>query len=217
MDLLPHWPGQTVAVIGAGQSAKTLAPRLCGQCRIIAVNLSFRLTPCADILYAADTGFWSTYRDALKFPGLKLTVKGNYARQLCSAILPIIEIPYNGKGKRITEMIWEPRGRVGSGGGNSGYQAVNLAAQLIGQGGTILMAGLDYGGPHWHEDHHRALGNPSEGQLSEWRRHMDLAYSDLQDRGIKVINLSDISTLRAFPHDEPDRYLLNQVASPLSA
>ena len=210
-EIFPDWTGKTCAVVAGGSSAEHLASVLRGRCKIIVVNLAFRLIPDADILYAADSGFWLHYRDAHKFQGLKLSAD-RVATQHCSAAFHV-DIP-KVQGRRVQDFIREPVGRIGDGGGNGGAQAVNLAVQT--NASTILLAGLDYQGPHWHPDHGRGLRNPSPQQFLRWRKCLDAQAFRLREWGVRVINLSNKSTLRAYPHDEADRYLSDQVDSALS-
>ena len=193
----PNWRGETVAVVAAGSSAQHIAPKLAGRCRIIVINLSFRLMPAADVLYAADSGFWRVYRDAHKFAGVKLAP----ADQRVPGVTEII-IPKDKMGRRVDNMLRAPIGTVGCGGGNGAFQAVNLAAQL--EPARILLVGIDYCGEHWHGAHPPALHNPTPHQFRRWRELLDGEAETLRSWGIEVINLSDVSTLRAFPHASVD-------------
>jgi hypothetical protein len=194
MSWPPDWPpGETIAVVAGGASAQHIAPQLIGRCRIIAINLSFRLVPSADVLYAADSGFWRTYRDAHAFRGIKLAP----ADQRVPGVMEII-IPRDKLGRRVDRMLREPIGTVGCGGGNGAFQGVNLMAQL--RPVRILLAGVDYCGEHWHGPHPRSLHNPTAQQFARWRQMLDAEAETLRSWGIEVINLSTVSTLRAFPH-----------------
>jgi hypothetical protein len=189
--------------VAAGASARDIASKLAGRCKIIVVNLSFRLLPDADVLYAADSGFWRTYRDAYKFVGIKLAP----ADQRVPGVTEI-NIPRDKLGRRVDRMLREPVGTVGCGGGNGAFQAVNLAAQL--QPARILLAGIDYCGEHWHGPHPRSLHNPTVQQFARWRQMLDGEAETLHSWGIEVINLSRISTLRAFPHATVDSIFAHQ-------
>lgn len=84
-------------------------------------------------------------------------------------------------------------------GGNSGYQAVQLAA-LFGAGRIVLL-GYDLqrtaGKSHWHGDHPRPLGNG--GNLSEWASRLDRLAPALAGRGICVTNATRETALRRYP------------------
>jgi hypothetical protein len=200
---LPDWSGRTILIVASGQSAAFLAPALRGLYPTIAINLSVRLIPDADILYAADAGFWSAYRgELLNFCGLKLAADEAASRIDSGVFLVNIR---DGNGPHYQAMRREPIGSIGVGGGNSGFQALNLGAQLVGPGGRVLLAGYDMQGPHWHANHPPSLRNPSTDQLNRWRLAMDAAAPVLEDWGVDVVNLSATSALKGFrkaiPHD----------------
>lgn len=95
-------------------------------------------------------------------------------------------------------------GKVGAGsrtgGGNSGFQALNLAAQF---GATkIILLGFDMRidrGVHWHGRHGDNLNNPREANMPGWRSALDQAAAAFARYGISVINASVVSTLTAYP------------------
>jgi len=194
MIVLPAWGGRTVLVLGAGSSAREIAHRLCGQYPTIAINRSFEIAPTAEILYAADCSFWQHVRAARDFTGLKITCDER-ARPHCPS-LEFVEIPYDRAGKRVTDMQPGPLGTIGSGGGNSGFQAVNIAVQA--GASRILLGGIDYCGDHWHGAHPRPMQNPSPRQFEQWRAAFDAAAPVLAGWDIDVVNLSPVSTLRGF-------------------
>lgn len=77
------------------------------------------------------------------------------------------------------------RGVIGSG-GNSGFQAINIAVQF---GATrIGLVGFDIGGGHWHGPHRKGLKNPTEAEMRRWRTSLDRAISDLSAMGVVVIH-----------------------------
>lgn len=85
-------------------------------------------------------------------------------------------------------------------GGNSGFQALNLAAQFGAR--RICLVGYDMRldrGVHWHGRHRRGLNNPTDRNLVRWRRALDGAAPVLAALGIEVVNCSPVSTLTAYP------------------
>lgn len=89
-------------------------------------------------------------------------------------------------------------GRIGWG-GNSGFQALNLAAVLGCR--RIVLVGYDMhleDGPHWHGRHDGPLNNPLPGKVSQWIQRLDGAAVELRERGIEVINASLNSALTGF-------------------
>lgn len=85
-------------------------------------------------------------------------------------------------------------------GGNSGFQAINLAVQC--GAAKIILIGFDMRldlGLHWHGKHGRGLNNPSERNLARWRRILDASAPRLAELGVSVINCSAVSALEAYP------------------
>lgn len=85
-------------------------------------------------------------------------------------------------------------------GGNSGFNALNLAAQF----GCvkIILVGYDMRidkGLHWHGKHVNALNNPTEKNVYRWRDAVNNAAPLLKSHGIEVLNTSPISTLTNYP------------------
>lgn len=77
-------------------------------------------------------------------------------------------------------------------GGNSGYQAINLAWHF--GAARILLLGYDMRPGHWHGKHPRPLSNYSP--YEEWVRRFRLLAGDLD---IPVVNCTPGSALDAFP------------------
>jgi hypothetical protein len=208
---LPNWVGQTIAVVGSGPSAADIVPRIRDRFPAIVVNRTFEIWPDADILYAADIGFWSYVKHARNFARLKLCCDQRVHR-VCPSV-ELVTIPYDRAGRRVTEMQAGPLGTIGSGGGNSGFQAVNIAAQC--GPARILLVGIDYCGEHWHGPHGQPLRNPSSQQFAAWRDALDAEAPRLERWGIEVINLSPISALKGFRRENCDMF--DQTAAAISA
>lgn len=190
--MIPDWSGWPVYVVAAGQTAAQVAPDIPqGRCKVIAVNRSYELVPWADILYAADTGFWTHYRGARAFAGLKLCSQFSLA---VPSVQPVI-LARGDNGLRENRMIREPVGTIGAG-GHSGFQALNLAVQT--NGNPICLVGFDLCGKHWHPDHATYLRNPADYNLRQWARTLDNQADLLASWGVRVINLSPRSALTRF-------------------
>jgi len=180
-----------------------------GSFRVIAVNRSYQLVPWAECLYAADAGFWKHYK-ATGFKGWRFCADETI--RYIDASVHAVKIARDPKDRRLTEMVAGPIGTVGFG-GNSGYQAVNLAAQFGAR--RILLVGFDYCGAHWHPDHPKTLRNPTGAEFRRWAMDLDRAAGTLKSWGIEVLNLSPVSKLRAFPY--ADSRLFDSGQRPLSA
>lgn len=97
------------------------------------------------------------------------------------------------------EMVLDDPLAIGAG-GNSGFQAINLAVKFGARG--IVLVGFDMRvdrGTHWHGDHQGGLGNPDAGKVDRWRGHLDNAAQALADAGVTIINASMVSALRNYP------------------
>lgn len=84
-------------------------------------------------------------------------------------------------------------------GHNSGFHALNLAAQFGAR--RIVLVGYDASvahGVHWHGKHER-MGNPVASTCEKWRRALDGVAPQLAALGVEVLNASPISALTAYP------------------
>lgn len=196
-DWFPDWAGETVVIVASGPSAKDQPLELArDKARFIVVNSSWQLAPWADMLYACDYRWWNAVNGCPEFTGLKVSIdtratdrgqhpEWNVLRVRCDKTHDNLEL--------------ERPGMIGWG-GNSGFGAINIAAQL--GVAKIILVGFDmslHAGLHWHGIHPPKLGNPRELQLPRWRRAIDRAAEKLVEAKISVYNASPYSKLRAFP------------------
>ncbi len=198
-----EWVGETAAVLASGPSmTREQAEAVRGKCRVIAVSnqgidtldsvtrhVTPAFAPWADVLYSADQKWWKHYREqALKFKGYKVTVTAQRAFDDLLAL------------KRSEDHKWfDPRPTHLCYGGNSGYQAVHLAAHFGVK--RIILLGFDMkngrgGRKHWFGNHPAKLN--SAPVYSGWIRAFDRFAVVLKDLGIEVINCSPDSALRCF-------------------
>jgi hypothetical protein len=189
----PDWRGETVAIIASGPSAKKAGVELLqGRAKVLAINESWQLAPWADALYGCDGRWWQWRGGAPKFKGLKIAyeITGDF-KDIHRVFIP--------DRKRDT-IVMEPLGHIGAG-GNSGFQALNLAAQFGAR--RILLVGFDMRidlGSHWHPPHYPPLSNPHDrDNLPRWRKAIDGASECFSALGIEVINCSDVSMLKSYP------------------
>lgn len=152
----------------------------------IAVNDTFRLAPWADMLYAADSSWWSFHgAEALKFAGLKVTVQESVPHP---AVLGLRHSGAEG---------FDDDPECLRTGGNSGYQAIHIAAHAGAK--RILLCGFDMGGGHWHGDHPKPLRNTPPPTYARWIERFKTLAPELAQRGIAVVNCTPKSALRCFP------------------
>lgn len=95
-------------------------------------------------------------------------------------------------------MLFSEAGLVGDG-GNSGFRAVNIAAQFCPQ--RLVLVGFDMrldGDLHFHGPHPRPLRNPKEKNIIRWRAVLDGVAVELAERGIEVVVAGSASTLSCY-------------------
>jgi len=185
-----RWSGETAFVFASGPSLTQADADACrGLGRAIAVNATFARVPWADVLYAADLRFWRVYDEEIRatFAGERWS-SSESARAFFGA--HFIE-KLGGEG-------FTRRPGAINGGGNSGYQALHLAATW---GCTrVVLLGFDMqrtgGLAHWHGPHKGGLPN-GQGFQHLIRRFGYLA-RDLRRLGVEVINCTRETALACF-------------------
>lgn len=154
---------------------------------MIVINETWRLALWADWLFACDARWWKARGPSPdEFAGGRLI--GFETHPGC--------IPC-GTVRGHNAMIWDGW-RLGAA-GNSGFQAVNLAAACGAR--RIVLTGFDMqmsGAAHWHEDHGRGMSNPTDRMLRNCAALLDQAAPELAERGVEVINASRETALRAY-------------------
>jgi hypothetical protein len=94
-----------------------------------------------------------------------------------------------------------------NGGGNSGFQALHLAATFGAR--KIILLGYDMqrtgGELHWHGKHWGGL--PSGNGFPSWIRNFGPLATDLRRRGIDVINATRETALKCFPRQTLEEVL----------
>jgi hypothetical protein len=186
----PDWRGQSVVLVASGPSARDAGiDRARGRARVLCINNSYKLAPWGDALYACDEKWWQAHPEALDFQGLKFGHAEGFKHP---DVLPVgIDTVSN-------QLLATP-GRVG-GGGNGGFQALNLALQCGAR--RIALVGYDMcldRGTHWHGRHEQGLNNPGPGNIRRWRQILDAQAPTLDAAGVQVFNCSPVSALEAYP------------------
>ncbi|NEI70970.1 hypothetical protein GR212_15405 [Rhizobium lusitanum] len=160
--------------------------RAADRCRVIAVNDA--IYPCwfADWLHAADRRWWLEHAGVPAFTGCKTSLE---------------PVSYSDvKMLRVTGVEgFDPRPCCIRSGGNSGYQAVHLAAQLGAR--KIIILGLDYtddgARSHWF-GHHRP-GMDKQSDVRQWRIRLRELTHLLNGMGVEILNAGMKSTLTWLP------------------
>lgn len=181
-----RWQGQTVVVAATGPSLTAQQLQQCRRLPLVVVNDAHRLAPWADVLYACDTAWWDHHQGAPGFQGQRWS----------SHHLP-------GNDKLACAQRWGLQlvaGRDAEGfsrdpacihyGGNSGFQAINLAT--LWGAARVLLLGFDGGSGHFFGRHPAGLRN---GDADRFRTHFHLAARNLP---CPVLNCTPGSRLACF-------------------
>jgi hypothetical protein len=192
-----RWAGATCVVIASGPSLNAFDCEAVRQWRaadpgarkVIVINSSYRLAPWADALYACDEAWWIE-----NLAAAKKSFEGEFWTQSTADV-----------GEVMNRVVSEPRfglGRIPGvihQGGNSGYQAINLAYQWGAH--HIVLLGFDMaasaGRKHWHAPHAKHV--TTEHDYAGWNERFWELQADLLEDGVSVVNASRSTALTQFP------------------
>lgn len=191
----PDWNGETVVVVATGPSAGGVPLDLAkDKAKFIAVKDAWTLCPWAEVLYACDHHWWEHHRGVIPFEGLRIAFDPRTIEKYLGMRFIKVDIS-----RAHSDMLFEKVGRI-SWGGNSGFHAINLAAQFGAK--RIVLVGFDMRvdqGKHFFGDHSYTKERPSKANVDKWGPSLDAQAPLLSSRGIEVINCSAISALKAYP------------------
>lgn len=157
-----------------------------GMGKVYAVKESRHLAPWADVLYAADTDWWDLYKGVPDFAGERWTVSQEAAKKYGLNV-----IDYQPQAKWSDDPSWIATG------GNSGFQAINLAV-LQGADRVILLGydmGHEYGKPkHWWTGKYERPVRYSN--YKEFIEKFNIAAPLIP---VPVINCTRLTALNCFP------------------
>lgn len=187
------WEGLTAVIVAGGESFTAAQARLVGIARardlvrVIAVNDA--VYPCwfADVAYACDARWWAYHQGLPGFKGLKVS--------LDQTNFPDVHVIAN-SGTRG----FDPDPGALRSGGNSGYQALHLAAHR--DICRAILLGFDFKGEHWfgrHPDGVANSGPPFAPPNFKTRREAFIELkTELDRRGVSVVNASPGSVMGVF-------------------
>lgn len=151
-----------------------------------------RLCPWADVVYGCDGPWWKSRNGLPEFPGVKLA----HDTAVCAKYPDVHKIEIV---REQDKFLFDEPGVVGNG-GNSGFQALNIALQFGAR--RVLLVGFDMhvgSGVHWYgRNTWQGANNPQMSNLMHWRDVFEQQAPRLADRGIEVINASPDSALTCF-------------------
>lgn len=158
--------------------------------KVYVVNDCYKLAPWADVLYACDLDWWDHHNGVPDFAGKKYTVTAEAAKKYDLTFQPFSTFEtFSMKDNEISL------------GGNSGFQAMNLAA--IHGADKIFLLGYDMGfnvaeKRHWFGDHPHQLNRDSN--YKKWIESFKKAKPFIDEAGISVVNCSRKTALNCFPN-----------------
>lgn len=189
-SVIPIFKNKTVYVIGGGPSLENFNWSLLANKKVIAINKSFISVPTAQIIYWTDARFYRWYKkDIDESKAVKYTINPG--------------APYNADVRLLKKGVrhgLETDNRLLAHGDNSGYAAINLAYHL--GAAKIVLLGFDMGSngskTHFHDGY---PVKPTSKNIYEKRFVVSFPHiaKELKNKGIKVYNASDRSTLTCFP------------------
>ena len=211
ISLFPIWTGKVAICIGGGASLTQEQVDKTKGYKVIAINDAYKLAPHADILYACDRKWWDLHRGAEDFKGYKLQHEFD-VRPDDSSILK----PYPGIDMILSsgEYGWDDRDDRIRTGGNSGYQALQIAIKLGAT--TIGLLGYDMHAEgensHWFGEHPGGDGDPAK--YNKWIERFPDIKKAADEKGVKIYNCTPNSALDCFPRcDIEDLGLINNKES----
>lgn len=205
------WPDSVIVCIAGGPSltvddvelVRSYAANAGGSradLRVVCINDAIRLAPWADVAYAADTSWWRQVGSRVDTGALKISCQDTEFRDV--RVLryrpgPVVE----------TDPHWIATGRQPGPngvmhGGNSGYQAVNVAKHLGGRRIVLLaydMGAGEDGQVHWFGSHPPGLNNPRPEHFDTWAKAFARLAPVMADLGVEVVNCSRRTALDCFP------------------
>lgn len=179
------WPGATVAVLASGPSMSQAVADAVQRAGVptVVVNNTFRLAPWAQLLYAADFEWWQHTPGAREFAGLKVSIDSGHS--------PMKGVHYL---KNTGQSGFDPNPSCLRTGGNSGYQAVHVAAHA--GASRILLCGFDMSGGHWHADHQSPMRDTATATYARWIERFETLNVACH---AEIVNCTAGSALRCFP------------------
>lgn len=187
----PDWSGETVVIVGTGPSVQEvdLSPAR-GAAKVIAIKGEYKFCQ-ADALYGIDVGWWIACRGAPDFKGLKFSP----APTVCKLFRDVRQVRL----RPVAKMLVGETGLLGcglrTGGGHSGFQAMNLAIQFGSK--RLLLVGFDMKGGR-RQKAEAGVAKVDPRRTEEWRVALDAAAGQIAELGVEVVNCSPGSALKAF-------------------
>lgn len=202
------WEGQTAIILAGGPSLKgfRLSPEL--KVRTITINDSWRLLPYASVHFFTDTNWWyntiqkdsfSVHSDPFERVRFHdLIYKGFWI----SSDEHFSDHPQVRYLKRTGQRGLDINPECLRHGSNSGYAAINLAANYGAKRIILLGYDMKVSGhhTHWHDGHPgQTAASFADTIQKSFLPHFESLVEPLKDIGVEVINCTPDSALEIFP------------------
>lgn len=185
----------TIVCIAGGPSLLRADVALCERAGLVlmGINNAYQITDKLTYHYACDTKWWREHYPYTQAHTRKFSLKSKKKDEGHSGVEQMQ------RGQRdVVSHKWPILGT----GGNSGFQALNLA-YLLGYK-TIILLGYDMqeqdGQTHWHPDHDfKGATNPAQSTFRTWIKTYNKIAPELASVGVHVLNATRRTALDAFP------------------
>jgi hypothetical protein len=165
-----------VAILASGESmSQEVADSVRGEYTVLVVNNVYQLAPWADGLVANDHDWWRAHKDAIKFDG----------RKFSSNNIVGVERVFS---DYVTSQ------------SSSGVLSLEVARSRY-FAKEIHLYGFDNKGSHYFGQHVAPLNNTTAGRFEIFQHQFKAIGEFLSKCGVKVINKTPGSALRAFPFE----------------
>lgn len=188
------WPAQTIVCAAPGPSLTAEDLDLTRGVPLLAINDAVHLAPWALVIYAADDKWWRWHgAKVATYPGMAYTLHPIVAtRHPHVGVLRYSHAPGLSTDRSTLHT-----------GGHGGYQAVNLAAHLVGPGGRIVLLGYDMqpaadGRQHYFGEH----PDGSHVRYTKWLSEYPILLQACAQQRITLVNASRVTAITSVPRVE---------------
>jgi len=190
------WPGATIVIAATGDSlTHEDLEDVRGRAPLLVISDAYQAAPWADVIYAPDSRWWKWRKEIDQvpeavFPPHRYTLDW-IAKEYYPSVVPLA---YLGK----LGLSNDPTGLYS--GGHAGYQAINLAAHLVGRNARIVLIGYDMqagvdGSNHFFGEH----PDGSSLNYAAALPHYQSLVAPLAARKIEILNATKRTALHTFP------------------
>lgn len=171
-----------------------------GKARVIAIKENVNIYPAADMVYGCDAAWWRHRKGLPDFTGLRVCWAPEIPREFPGVAAVKIRMKTASPPTYIDKLVLDSTDEIG-GGGNSGFQAMNLALRFGSR--RIILVGFDMtdrGGVHWYgRNTWHAATNPTDTAFARWLQAFAHSMAEIQRIGAEIVNASAMSALNTFP------------------